>query len=164
MRGTLAAVIAVVIGLALTGCAGARSLFLGLSPSKSPGATATYQVRTASYGAGLGSARAHQVKSVHARDGRYSVGQVRHVFRDVGFICKRSPTFAGLVILGCRFPVTASRLGVSAYISNPNYKGAILYGLPPRTPGTVYTRHRNVTLSYRPTLRPFARIVLSLLR
>lgn len=103
------------------------------------------------------------MKPVHARDGRYSVGQVRHVFREVGFTCKRSPTFARLVILGCRLPVTASRLGVDAYISNPNYKGPILYGLTP-TPGNVYTSHRNVTLSYRPTFRPFARIVLSLLR
>jgi hypothetical protein len=89
------------------------------------------------------------------------VDQIRHVFADVGLTCKRSPTFAGLVILGCGFSATTFRL--SAYISNPHYKGAMLYGLH-RMPGTLYTTRRNVTLAYRPAVKPFAQIVLSLMR
>src|ERR1041385_653484 len=84
-------------------------------------------------------------KPVHAHNGRYSVSQVRHVVAGVGLTCKRSPTYAGLVILGCRNPGTPFRLG--AFISSPHYKGAILYGLH-RIPGTLYTKRRNVTLAY----------------
>ena len=110
---------------------------------------------------GLGSGTAHQLKPVHAHNGRYTVNQIRHVFADVGLTCKRSPTFAGLVILGCRFP--ARTFGLSAFISNPRFKGAILYGLT-RIPGTHYTRRGNITLAYRPAVQAFAQVALSLLR
>jgi hypothetical protein len=100
-------------------------------------------------------------KPVHAHNGRYSVSQVRHVVAGVGLTCKRSPTFAGLVILGCRNP--GSPYGLSAFIGNPNFRGPILYGLSP-VPGMRYTKRRNVTLEYRPAARPLAQIVLSLMR
>ncbi len=139
--------------LVVTGCG--FPLFLGLSPLEARGTT-TYQAATV-----LGSGTLHQLRPVHAHNGRYAVNQVRHVFADVGLTCKRSPIYAGLVILGCGFPATTFRL--SADISNPHYKGAILYGLH-RIPGTLYTTRRNVTLAYRPAVKPFAQIVLSLLR
>jgi hypothetical protein len=97
-------------------------------------------------------------KPVHAHNGRYSVSQVRRVVAGVGLTCKRSPTFAGLVILGCRNP--SSPYGLSAFIGNPNFRGPILYGLGP-VPGTRYTKRRNVTLAYKPADQQLAQLVLS---
>jgi hypothetical protein len=153
VRGPAFGLTAVVAVLALAGCGFA--LFLGSSPWDPP-LTTPYQ-----RAAVLGSATGHQLKPVHAHNGRYSVSQVRHVVGVVGFTCKRSPTYAGLVILGCRIPGAPFEL--SAFISSPHYKGAILYGLN-RIPGALYTKRRNVTLAYMPADRPLAQSVLSLMR
>src|SRR5213078_232986 len=100
--------------------------------------------RTAeTHGVGLGTKTGGGLKPVHAYNGRYTVNQVRHVFTEISFTCKRSPTFFRLVILGCR--TSGSPIGLSAFISNPHFRGAILYGLT-RVPGTRYTTRRNVTL------------------